>query len=197
MVKAMIDPSFTNDIDNCKWDAEKQILTTPQDEENEMSAAMEQAAWYKDAFGENAFDMSRKEKKQQLSVKKLEDLHVECSVKTLTKKPGRYEGSPGEETFVVGKKKATDTSVATRGTTDDLNKLTREELLRTLRGAHISPQKMGSQPKDSRAGANGSDTGESLSSGKQSSTGSSSSSSSSSLSSGGGKSQARSPAPDE
>jgi uncharacterized membrane protein YgcG len=158
---------------------------------------MEQAAWYKDAVDENLFDMSMQEKKKQLSAKELEDLHTECSAKTVTKKPGRYEGSPGAETFVVGKKKATDMSAATRGTADDLDKLSREELLRMLRGAHISPQKTGSQPKDSRAGANGSDTGESLSSGEQSSSGSSSSFSSSSLSSGGGKSQARSPAPGE
>ena len=103
VVKSTIDPSFTKDIDNCKWDAEKQILTTPQDEANEMSAAMEQAGRYKDAVGKNAFDMSMKEKKKQLSTKELEDLHAECSAKKVTKKPRWYEGPPGTETFVVGK----------------------------------------------------------------------------------------------
>ena len=60
VVKATIDPSFTNEVDNCKWDEEKLVLTTPQDEENAKAAMLEQAAWYKDAFGENAFDMSKK-----------------------------------------------------------------------------------------------------------------------------------------
>ena len=60
VVKVTIDPSFTNEVDNCKWDEEKLVLTTPQDEENAKAAMLEQAAWYKDAFGENAFDMSKK-----------------------------------------------------------------------------------------------------------------------------------------
>ena len=113
-------------------------------------------------------------------------------MKTVTKKPGRYEGSPGAETFVVGQKKGTGTSTGTGRKGDDYEKLSRDELLRMLREAHISPQKKGSQPKEARAGAKGSDAGESSSSGEQSSSGSSSSSGSASLSSAGGKSHAES-----
>ena len=187
VTRSTIDPVFTNEVDACKWDAEKLVLTTPQDEENAKAAALEQAAWYKDAFGENAFDLSKKEKKKQLGAKELEDLHAECSVKTVSKKPGRYEGSPGAEMFVVGQRRA-DKSAEVRNA-DDLEHLSKEELLRMLRGAHISPQK-GSQPARSKAGASGSDAGESSSSGEHSGMDSGSSSSHTSLSSAESKSLA-------
>ena len=75
---------LVRDIDNCKWDAETRILTTPQDEENERLAAMES----EDAFGEHVFDMSKKEKSKKLSASELEDLHAEHSAETAGKKPG-------------------------------------------------------------------------------------------------------------
>jgi len=106
VIKVTIDPTFMNDIDNCTWDEVKLGLATPQDAENEKMAAMEKAAWYKDAYGENVFDMSKQEKKKQISSVELEDLHAEHLVKTVTKKPGWYKGSPGAETLVVGKKAA-------------------------------------------------------------------------------------------
>ena len=127
VVKSTIDPMFSREVDQCKWDVENLVLTTPQDVENEKNAALEQAAWYKDAFGENAFDMSKKEKKRQIGAEELEDLHADSSVKTVTKKPGRYEGSPGAETFVVGQKKGTGTSKATGRKGDDYERLSREE----------------------------------------------------------------------
>lgn len=192
VIKSTIDPMFTREVDQCKWDAENLVLTTPQDEENEKNAALEQAAWYKDAFGENAFDMCKKEKKRQIGAEELEDLHADSSVKTISKKPGRYEGSPGAETFVVGQKKGAGKSTATGRKEDDYEKLSRDELLRMLRVAHISPQKKGSQPKVARAGANSSDAGESSSSGEHSSSSSYSGSGGASLSSAESKSCAES-----
>ena len=50
VVKATIDPSFTNEVDNCKWDEEKLVLTTPQDEENTKAAVLEQAAMVQGCF---------------------------------------------------------------------------------------------------------------------------------------------------
>ena len=47
----------------------------------------------------------KKEKKTKISSEELEDLHAEHSVKTASKQPGRYEGSPGAETSLVGQKK--------------------------------------------------------------------------------------------
>ena len=38
-----IDPTFVREIDVCNWNAETRVLTTPQDVENEKSAAMESA----------------------------------------------------------------------------------------------------------------------------------------------------------
>ena len=84
--------------------------------------------------------------------------------------------------YVVGKKKGSGKSAATGGKVDELERLSKDELLRMLREAHISPQRKGSQPTGSKAGAKGSDVGESSSSGEQSSSSSSSSSGSASLS---------------
>jgi hypothetical protein len=91
VVIGCFDPILVGDIDHCQWNAEARVLTTPQDEENEKLVAMESAAWYKDAFGENVFDMSKREKTKKLSASELEDLHTEHSVKTAGKKPGHYE----------------------------------------------------------------------------------------------------------
>ena len=127
VVVGCFDPMLVRDIDNCKWDAETRVLTTPQDEENEKLAAMESAAWYKDAFGDNVFDMSKKDKAKKLSASELEDLHVEHSVNTAGKKPGHYEGSPRADTFVVGKKKRKGTSDGiAQANAEDLEKFTKE-----------------------------------------------------------------------
>ena len=124
VIRSTIDPSFTSEVDACKWDADKLVLTTPHDEENAKAAALEKVAWYKDAFGETAFDLTKKEKKKQLGAKELEDLHAECSVKTVSKKPGRYEGSPGAETFVVGQRRSTNKGTE-KVKADDLDKLSK------------------------------------------------------------------------
>ena len=47
------------------------MLSTLQDEENKRNVALENAAWYKDAFEENAFDMIKKEKKKQMRSEEL------------------------------------------------------------------------------------------------------------------------------
>ena len=179
VVQGCFDPVLVWAIDSCQWNEETRVLTTPQDAENERLAAMESAAWYKDAFGENVFDMSKKEKSKELSAREMEDLHAEHSVKTAGKKPGCYEGSPGAETFVVGQKKGNQSSGGKAQATDeDLEKFSKEELLELLRKTKITPQGKGSQPRANRAGVGGDDAD-----GASSISGSSSSSSSSSLSS--------------
>ena len=184
VIRGCFDPVLVQVIVECKWDAETRVLTTPQDEENERLAAMESAAWYKDAFGGNVFDMSKKEKAKQLSAMEMEDLHAEHSVKTAGKKPGRYEGSPGVETFVVGQKKGGQSSGANSSESDeDLGKCTKEELLEMLRAAKITSQGKGSQPRAKKAGGAGKDAdGDSSMSGSYTSSGSSNSSVSSSSS---------------
>jgi hypothetical protein len=184
VIRGCFDPVLVQAIDSCQWNEETRVLTTPQDEENERLAAMESAAWYKDAFGANVFDMSKKERPKQLSSSQLEDLHAEHSVKTAGKKPGRYEGSPGVETFVEGQKKRSQSSGAkTTATDEDLEKFTREELLAMLRKTKITSQGKGSQPRANRACVGGKDTdGDSSISESGSSSDSSNSSSSSSSS---------------
>ena len=152
VVIGCFDPILVRDIDNCQWDAETRVLTTPQDEENEKLAAMESAAWYKDAFGENVFNMSKKEKRKKLSASEMEDLHAEHSVRTAGKTPGRYEGSPGADTFVVGQKKGKVSSGGNAQANEDLEKFTKEELLALLCKTKITPRGKGSQPRANQAG---------------------------------------------
>ena len=139
VIRGCFDPVLVQAIDSCQWNTEIRVLTTPQDEDNERLAVMESVAWYKDAFGANVFDMSKKEKPKQLSARELEDLHAEHSVKTAGKQPGRYEGSPGVETFVVGQRKGSQSSGAKPKVADeDLEKFTKEELLELLRKTKIT-----------------------------------------------------------
>ncbi len=183
VIVGTIDPVFVREIEACSWNAETRVLTTPQDVENEKSAAMESAAWYKDVFGDNVFDLSKKEKPKKMSAAELEDLHAEHSVKTATKQQGRYEGSPGAETFVVGQKTGKATSVSAAQDEDvDLDQYSREELLELLCKAKISPQRKGSQPRTAKVGEGNSDIddGSSISESGSSSSGSSKDSSSSS-----------------
>jgi hypothetical protein len=181
VVSGSMDPTFVREIHNCKWDKETGVLTTPGDEEAEKLEAMEKAAWYKDAYGDNVFDLSKKEKGKKFSAAELEDLHAANSVKTASRAQGRYSGSPGAETFVVGQKKG---NVSARGsaqaTADEFEGKTREELLEMLQNASISPKEKGSQPKGNRAGVGSGDVdGDSSLSGSSSSSSSSSSDSTS------------------
>jgi hypothetical protein len=178
VVSSTIDPTFVREIKNCEWDKDKRVLTTPEDAHNAKLEAMEQAAWYKDAYGENVFDMSKKERSTKFSAMELEDLHAANSVKTASKKAGRYEGSPGVESFLVGQKKGT--APASR---DALEGKTREELLEMLRKTTISPKDTGSQPIGQKAGVRSDDDDEDSSLSGSSSSGSSKSSNSSSTSS--------------
>jgi hypothetical protein len=116
----------------------------------------------------------------------MEDLHAEHSVKTAGKTPGRYKGSPGVETFVVGQKEGQQASGGKAQAADeDLEKYTKEELLELLRKTKISPQGRGSQPRANRAGVGSDDAdGASSISGSSSSSSESSSDSSSSSSAG-------------
>jgi hypothetical protein len=75
-----------------------------------------------------------------------------------SKKPGRYEGSPGVETFGFGLKKGSVLAIGgAQATAEELEGKTREELLEMLRKASISPQEKGSQPRATKAGVGGDD----------------------------------------
>jgi hypothetical protein len=189
VVAGSIDPTFVREVTNCTWEKENRVLTTPEDAEAEKLAAMEEAAWYKDAYGDNVFDLSKKDKGKRFSAVELEDLHAVNSVKTASKTQGRYSGSPGVETFVVGQKKGnTSAEGSAQAPADDLDGKSREELLAMLRKASISSKRMGSHPKEKRAGVGSGGVDEDSSLSGSSSSSSSSGSDSTSASSAGVKS---------
>jgi hypothetical protein len=64
IIQGSLDPSLVNAITRCKWDKEKKVLTTPEDEANEKMRALEKAAWYNNMFGEHMVDAGKKEKNQ-------------------------------------------------------------------------------------------------------------------------------------
>jgi len=189
VVAGSIDPTFVREVVNCTWDKETRVLTTPEDAEAEKLAAMEEAAWYKDAYGDNVFDLSKKDKGKRFSAAELEDLHAANSVKTVSKTQSHYSGLPGVETFVVGQKKGKALAGGSaQATADEFDGKSREELLAMLRKASISPTKTGSQPKENRAGVGSGGVDEDSSLSGSSSSSSSSGSDSTSASSDGVKS---------
>jgi hypothetical protein len=184
VVSGTIDPTLVREIKDCEWDKEKRVLTTPKDAHNAKLEEMEKAAWYKDAYGENGFDMSKKEKGKKFSALELEDLHAANSVKMASKKNGQYKGSPGVETFFVSQKKGTvSMDGLAQATADEWEGKTREELLKMLRKASISSQGKGSQPKGNKAGVGSDDFDDDSSLSGSSSSGSCSSADSTSSSS--------------
>ena len=86
VVSGTVDPTFVRDIKNCEWDKDKRVLTTSEDAHNEKLEEMEKVVWYMDAYGDNVFDMSKKEKGKKFSALELEDLHAANLVKTASKK---------------------------------------------------------------------------------------------------------------
>ena len=111
-------------------------------------------------------------------------MHAANSVKTASKKNGRYEGSPGVETFSVGQKKGTvSMDGLAQATADEWEGKTREELLEMICKASISSQSKGSQPKGDKAGVGSGDFDDDSSLSGSSSSGSSSSADSTSSSS--------------
>ena len=99
-------------INRCKWNSDKRILTTPEDEEEANKQALVDAAWYKDTFGDFLEGKVKKGKGKKVYVdpENLYDLDGDESSKSIRQKPGSkptirgYEGSPGAPTFQVGEK---------------------------------------------------------------------------------------------
>ena len=174
VLKGTMDPILVDDIEKCSWDSEKLILTTPQDEENAKLAAMENAAWYKDEFGGNVFDMEDKEKKEFSTKEQMEDLYEEKSFQTVTRKK---DGTGRGVGFTDGEAAIPQATMKEGGDGESLSKLTKEQLIeRLMRKAEISSNS-GSLPSGSNSAV---DAVGSVDGSDDSSSGSSSSSSSSS-----------------
>jgi uncharacterized membrane protein YgcG len=199
LIRATMDPILVNSIEQCKWDAETRVLTTPEDEENEKAKLMEEAAWYNDEFGDHMVDTSKKEKAAFATKEALAELNCDHSFKSIHQKKGNYVGSPDAESFQLGSSKKP-MEVDSDGDDDEeyLN-LSQEELIALLKKSKLEAKKtVGSQPNSERSGSGSSVEGSESSSG---SSGSSSSSSSvesmtnkaTSPSSGEGNSAARKP----
>jgi hypothetical protein len=149
-----LDPSLVNAITRCKWDKEKKVLTTPEDEANEQMRALEKAAWYNNMFGEHMVDTGKKEKNQYAAKEMLDELNAGHSFKSVHKKKGNYQGTPGAVEFDLSGRKdergaagsvgrGTAKSV---GSAKSLEGMSREELIALMRKHNISPKTVGSQP---------------------------------------------------
>jgi hypothetical protein len=154
LLKASCDPSLFHNLAKCKWNKEKKMLTTPEDEERAKEAAMQNAAWYKNDFG--AFMDSPQKKKgggnNQVDPEHIYDLDGTHSVKSIRERPEKgkkYGGSPGAPAFQVGgeqKQKQTVIELDDKDEEMDLSGLTRQELIARLQKASISEKPKGSAP---------------------------------------------------
>eukprot|EP00956_Cyclotella_meneghiniana_P026377 scaffold56791_cov61-Cyclotella_meneghiniana.AAC.5 len=155
VVRASMDPILVNMVGRCKWDEKLMLLTTPEDEEMEKNRKMEEAAWYKDEYGDHMVDTSKKEKMSYSSKEALDDLHCEHSFKTIHKKKGNQSTDVSErEVFKVGSK-TKPMEVDSDGDEDEeyLN-LSAAELIALLKKTKLKAKKaVGSQPNSERSGS--------------------------------------------
>jgi uncharacterized membrane protein YgcG len=166
LIRATMDPILVNSIEQCKWDAETRVLTTPEDEENNKAKMMEEAAWYNDEFGDHMVDISRKEKAAFATKEALVELNCDHSFKSIHQKKGNYVGSPDAESFQLGSSKKP-MEVDSDGDDDEeyLN-LSQEELIALLKKSKFEVKKtVGSQPNSERSGSGSSVEGSESSSG--------------------------------
>jgi hypothetical protein len=177
VIHGSLDPSLVNAIEKCKWDADKKVLTTLEDEANEKMVALEKAASYNNMFGDHMIDASKKEKNQYAAKEMLDELNAGHSFKLVHKKKGNYQGTPGAVEFdLSGKKDGKGASESGGGAAKSvggptsLEGLSREELIALMRKHNISPKTVGSQPTkgNSEAGSGRGAEAESLSSGSSS-----------------------------
>jgi hypothetical protein len=165
MVRAVMDPGLVNAIDQCTWDKETRVLTTPEDAENERMDKLEEAAWYKDEFGDHMVDTSRKEKKKFAGKEALDELNCDYSFKSV-----HYKTGTGGESLDLGSKRSNklkDEVDLTEeveeaegdGTNEggiDYSGLSSAELIALLQKHKIAPGKTGSPPTgNSTAGTGG------------------------------------------
>ena len=198
LISKSMDPILVNSISSCKWDREKWVLATPEDEEQEKRMKMEEAAWYSDVFGDNMVDASRKEKLQYANKEALDELHCDHSYKLIHHRKGSYVGSPEAESFQVGNKaNAKKGGEEVVGQEDSFENLSPAELIAMLKKHNISPSgTVGSPPNVERSGSGrGSEVEELSSDSSSSSTDSSDSDSDESMAS--GESKDASPSRDE
>jgi hypothetical protein len=208
LVRATVDPSLVNAIEDCRWNEKEMIITTPEDEEQEKLKAMEDAAWYNDEFGDHMVDTSKKEKMQYASKEALDELNCDHSYKSVHQKKGNYVGSPDAPTFQVGGK-AMEVDISSDEEEDeggvDLEKMSHAELVKLLKKTKIAAKSKGSPPSDEEKSGSGRSVEEDSSSGSSSSSSSSSGSSvqvqektdDTSPPSDGGSTAARTPGPGE
>ena len=106
LVNASIDPLFLHSMGACTWNSETNVLSTPDDIEQQKEQDIEAAAWYKDEFGDHMKDKERKAKKQYAALEQFYDLDGTHSVQTIhVCAAGKgYAGTPGAATFNLGDK---------------------------------------------------------------------------------------------
>ena len=135
-------------------------------QEKEKEKALEDAAWYKDKFGEFMDSPKKKKGKQTYTdPENLYDLDGTHSVKSIRDKPrgdNVYGGTPGAPAFRVGREKKKqdgkvagsinvdsddeDASIPSGLSDDNLSRLSKEELIQRLRDTRVSTRPKGSAP---------------------------------------------------
>ena len=177
LVKRSICPELCHGINLCEWNKETHVLTTPADKDEDAAQDIENAAWYKDEFGDH-MKGGGKEKKQYAAPEALYGLDDEHSVRTIHDKKGKgYSGSPGAEQLDLGENSAKRTVIDVDEDSDELSAISamsKRDLIDLVRKSRISHDK-GSAPSASEPYTDDSDNDSS-----SSSSGSSSSSSASS-----------------
>ena len=149
LIRASVDPVLCQEIKKCTWDAEKRTMTTPRDDKAAAQKQLEQAAWYKDEFGEHMEDKGKKQAKPDfVDEEMMYDHAADKSVHTVHEKQGakKYQGTPGAPQLQLGRP----TVIERRLDDDELSALSewgKEDLINHIREMHVGGNPQGSQPK--------------------------------------------------
>ena len=194
LLEGACDPQLKHTANDYLWDEDNKRLIIPESKQDKANN-IEEEDWYTDVFGDfmNTLEGGKKKNKggrrSFIAPEELFDLDDAGSVHSIRQKPGAkpkatnsgYGGSPGAPTFQVGGNKkhkgeedvepveinSDDDEKAGAAATapDNLEELSRKELLELLRKAKLSSQSTGSAPNSGNGWdhSESSDEGESMS----------------------------------
>jgi hypothetical protein len=162
-VRETVYPEVVSAARDCEWDASECSLTTKEDREMANLQEIEAAAWYQDEWGDHMED-ERKGKRQYANQEELNDLNSLQTFKSVHQKQGNASKSAKVKSFQVGGEKSggeEEPSSGSEGSSakaatnaEDLNKMSKEELIAfLLNKSKISRKTAGSPPDNEDSAA--------------------------------------------
>ena len=165
LMRGACDPSLFSMAKECEWDSKTWSIITTAEKAREGEPDMKKAAWYKTDFQDLLTDSKGKKKKGKKEYADPENIYKlddKKSVNTIHPKSGSekdtgYGGSPGAPAFKIGSKQKQQrkdketieiNSDSDKEKDDELENLSKEELIERLRRTKLDSDQRASAPGD-------------------------------------------------